>query len=151
MDSGTTECTSGRKKLFPDSGIEEWHPRMKVEIASGMCLPVEFRGTMLMKVREPGRTSSKKVTNISVPHSLYVKQMPVTLISTKALLRYCGIRTYFNDELCMVLPCPAESRRRGCRWPAPHTAPREGRRRPLRRCGGRCVVRGCAVVRPGRV
>ena len=30
--------------------------------------------------------------------------MPVTLISPKALLNYCGIRTYFNDELCFIMP-----------------------------------------------
>ena len=44
MDSGTTECTSGRRKLFPTKDIEEWHPRIKVEVASGVCLPVLFRG-----------------------------------------------------------------------------------------------------------
>ena len=29
-------------------------------------------------------------------------QMPVTLVSTKALFRELGIRTYFNDELVFV-------------------------------------------------
>ena len=104
MDTGTTECTSGRRKLFPDNGIEEWHPRIKVEVASGICLPVLFRGTMLMKVQALGSTSSKKKLRLPVPHSLHVPKMPVTLVSTKALFAYCNIRTYFNDELCMVLP-----------------------------------------------
>ena len=104
MDSGTTECSSGRRKLFPDSGIEEWHPNIKVEVASGVALPVLFRGAMVLKLTPHGITSSKKRVAITVPHSLHVEEMPVTLVSTKALLRYCGIRTYFNDELCMVLP-----------------------------------------------
>lgn len=104
MDTGTTECTSGRRKLFPDNKIEEWHPHIKVEVASGVCLPVLFRGTMVMKVKPVGRTSAKKAVSIPVPHSLHVPKMPVTLVSTKALYRYCNISTYFNDELCMVLP-----------------------------------------------
>ena len=104
MDTGTTECTSGRRKLFPDSGIEQWHPRIQVEVASGVCLPVLFKGTMVMKVRPSRTTSTKKSIAIPVPHSLHVPKMPVTLVSTKALFRYCNICTYFNDELCMVLP-----------------------------------------------
>ena len=104
MDTGTTECTSGRRKLFPTSLIEDWHPPIKVEVASGVSLPVHFRGSLVMKVQPMGTTSSKKQLSIAVPHSLYVDSMPVTLISTKALFRYCGVRTYFNDELCMVMP-----------------------------------------------
>ena len=104
MDSGTTECSSGRRKLFRNETIEQWHPPIRVEVASGVSLPVLFRGAMDMKVRCAGTTSAKKFLTISVPHSLHVPAMPVTLISTKALFRYNGIRTYFNDELCMVLP-----------------------------------------------
>ena len=104
MDTGTTECTSGRRKLFPDNLIEEWNPNLKVEVASGVCLNVTFRGSMAFKVRPYGTTSAKKLITIAVPHSLYVPKMPVTLISTKALFKYNGIRTYFNDELYMLLP-----------------------------------------------
>ena len=104
VDTGTTECTSGKKKLFPDHLVEEWHPNIKVEVASGVCLPVEFRGTMLMRVKPVGRTSAKKYVDIPVPHSLHVPKMPVTLVSTKALFRYCNIRTFFNDQLCFLLP-----------------------------------------------
>ena len=104
MDTGTTECTSGRRKLFPDDGIEEWRPNLKVEVASGRCLDVAFRGVMAFKVRPLNVTSTKKFITISVPHSLYVPNMPVTLISTKALFAYNKIRTYFNDELTMLLP-----------------------------------------------
>ena len=104
MDTGTTECVSGRRKLFPDALIEVWHPGVKVEVASGVAVPVLFRGSMIMKLQRPGSTSTKKTVTIPVPHSLHVPEIPVTLVSTKALLRYCGIRTYFNDELCMVLP-----------------------------------------------
>ena len=104
VDTGSTECTSGRKKLFPNHLIEEWHPNIKVEVASGVCLPVEFRGVMLMRVKPVGRSSAKKYLNIPVPHGLYVPKMPVTLVSTKALFRYCNIRTFFNDQLCFLLP-----------------------------------------------
>ena len=104
MDTGSTECCSGRRKLFPDDGVEQWHPRVRVEIASGICLPVLLRGTMLMRVRPFNRTSAKKYVTIRVPHSLHVPKMPVTLVSTKALFNYCNISTYFNDQLCMVLP-----------------------------------------------
>ena len=59
---------------------------------------------MVLPIRRPGTTSAKKLIPISVPHSLLVPKMPVTLISTKALLKYCNIRTYFNDELFMAFP-----------------------------------------------
>tara|TARA_B110000037_G_C17124042_1_gene507194 strand:+ start:176 stop:5869 length:5694 start_codon:yes stop_codon:yes gene_type:complete len=104
VDTGTTESTSGRRKLFPDAGIEQWHPAIKVEVASGVLLSVEFRGCMVMKVSGVNSTSTKKRLSITIPHSLYVPEMPVTLVSTKALFKYCGIRTYFNDELCFILP-----------------------------------------------
>ena len=104
LDSGGTECASGRAKLFPKNLVEQYNPPVKVEIASGHCLPVQLRGTMVLPIRRPGTTSAKKLIPISVPHSLLVPKMPVTLISTKALLKYCNIRTYFNDELFMAFP-----------------------------------------------
>ena len=104
VDSGTTECASGRRKLFPDSMIEQWNPNIKVEIASGVTLSVLLKGAMLMKFTSYGTTSTKKFTLVPCPHSLHVPLMPVTLISPKALLNYCGIRTYFNDELCFIMP-----------------------------------------------
>jgi len=104
MDTGTTVCTSGREKLFPRNCISNWHPNIKVEVASGAKLPVKFVGAMALKLRPKGTTSSKKFVTVSVPGSLYVPDMPVTLISTKSLFSHCGIRTYFNDELVMVLP-----------------------------------------------
>ena len=104
LDSGGTECASGRAKLFPKDLVEQYNPPVKVEIASGHCLPVKLRGTMVLPIRRPGTTSAKKLIPISVPHSLLVPKMPVTLISTKALLKYCNIRTYFNDELFMAFP-----------------------------------------------
>ena len=57
-----------------------------------------------MKARKYGTTSAKKTATVACAHSLYVPQMPVTLISTKVLFRYHNIRTYFNDDLYMVLP-----------------------------------------------
>ena len=104
MDSGSTECASGRRKLFPDHLIEQHNPPIRVEIASGFTLPVAFRGGMQMKVRKFGTTSAKKTFPLTCSHSLYVPRMPVTLVSTKALFRYHGIRTYFNDDLVVVLP-----------------------------------------------
>jgi hypothetical protein len=75
-----------------------------VEVASGVCLSVERTGVMLIKVWENNQTSSKKAIKLPLKHSLLVPGMPVTLISTKSIFRYEGIRTYFNDELKMILP-----------------------------------------------
>ena len=50
------------------------------------------------------RYIDEKYHKLEVKHSFYVPDMPVTLISTKALFRYHGIRTYFNDELYMLYP-----------------------------------------------
>ena len=104
MDSGTTECASGRRSLFPNELIEKYKPNVKVEVASGVLLPVEIQGGMRMKVMKTTTTSTKKYHYLIVKHSFYVPKMPVTLISTKALFKYHGIRTYFNDELHMQLP-----------------------------------------------
>ena len=60
MDSGTTKGTSGRKKLFPIDKIQEWHPRIKVEVASGVTLPVVFRGVMRLMIRPINSRSAKK-------------------------------------------------------------------------------------------
>ncbi|NCF77925.1 MAG: DDE-type integrase/transposase/recombinase, partial [Proteobacteria bacterium] len=102
LDSGSTECTSGKRKLFPDHAIERYNPPIKVEIASGVTLPVAFRGGMLIKARKYGTSSSKKTFTVICPGSFYVPDMPVTLVSTKALFRRCRIRVYFNDELVLV-------------------------------------------------
>ena len=104
VDSGSTECTSGRRKLFPDHAIELHNPPVKVEIASGVSLPVAFRGGMIIKARRYGTKSAKKTFTTICPGSFYVPEMPVTLVSTKALFRRLGIRTYFNDELVLVTP-----------------------------------------------
>ena len=104
MDSGTTECASGRKKLFPLDLVHKRHPNVKVEVASGVCLQVEWQGGMALKVRKYGATSAKKTHTLVVKNSYYVPMMPVTLVSTKALFRYHGIRTYFNDDLYLKLP-----------------------------------------------
>ena len=101
LDSGTTQCASGRRKLFPDHLIEKYNPPIQVEIGNGVLLRVAMLGSIELRCRA-GR-SAKKLISIMVPHSFYVPQMPVTLISTKALFRM-NIRTYFNDELIMILP-----------------------------------------------
>lgn len=104
IDSGTTENTSGRAKLFPRDRIEEWHPNVKVVVANGCALPVEWRGAMMIKVKGEGIRSAKKTTKLYLQHSLYVPLMPVTLISTKAIFKNEGIRTYLNDDLKLILP-----------------------------------------------
>ena len=104
VDSGTTANTSGRAKLFPESMTEEWHPNIKVEVASGVCLSVERSGVMLIKVWKENQTSTKKAIKLPLKHSLLVPGMPVTLISTKSIFKHEGIRTYFNDELRLILP-----------------------------------------------
>lgn len=104
MDTGTTEHTSGRKSLFDMSAVEQWHPNVKVEIANGITEPVLFRGVMIIKIPKEHCTSTKKTTTIRLAHALCVPGLPVTLLSSKAMLRNEGIRCYFNDELSMVLP-----------------------------------------------
>ena len=70
VDSGTTENTSGRAKLFPSAMVEEWHPKVKVEVASGVCLPVRLRGVMLIKVESTAlTTSTKKFRKVPLKHS----------------------------------------------------------------------------------
>ena len=56
-----------------------------------------------MQLRCKAGRSAKKLVSLIIPHSFYVPQMPVTLVSTKALFRI-NVRTYFNDELILVLP-----------------------------------------------
>ena len=59
---------------------------------------------MVVKVWKYNVTSAKKAHHLHLAHALYVPSMPVTLISTKALFKNEGIRTYFNDELWLALP-----------------------------------------------
>ncbi len=87
MDSGTTDHTSGRKKLFPTEFIEQENPPVRVEVASGVSLAVAARGTMGIKVWKYNSTSAKKAHMLHLKHALYVPDMPVTLISTKALFK----------------------------------------------------------------
>ena len=94
MDTGTTECTSGRRKLFPPELVAQYDPPIKVEIASGVLLPVKLCGGMVMQVQRTGTTSTKKRFTLIVNNSFYVPQMPVTLVSTKALCWTTGVTHY---------------------------------------------------------
>ena len=63
LDSGGTECASGRAKLFPKDLVEQYNPPVKVEIASWHCLPVKLRCTMVLPIRRqvlhPPKSSSR--------------------------------------------------------------------------------------------
>ena len=104
IDSGTTVHTSGRARLFPRHRIQDYDPKISVTIANGINLPVKWRGVMEIKVQAITKTSAKKFIILALADSLYIPDLPVTLISTKALFRNENIRTYLNDRLELVLP-----------------------------------------------
>jgi len=104
VDTGATRCASYKSKLFPTNAITQRNPPFKVRIADGSYLPVVLEGSMAIKTHTDGVRSAKKVVTILAAKSLLVPSMRVTLISPKSLFQNEGVRTYFNDELCFVLP-----------------------------------------------
>ena len=102
IDSGTTVTASGRSNLFPPKLIKKWHPKFSVRSASQQVMPVKFVGTMVLK---PADMPKKKKQGLMIENALYVPAMKtLTLVSPCQLYRSQGIKTYFNDENCLVLP-----------------------------------------------
>ena len=107
MDTGATTHTSGRKKLFPKKGVEQYNPNIKVQVANGVLCPVVLKGTMLIPVVGGTNITSAKKTfkcALALSNALLVQDFPVTLISPKAMFTNEGIRTYFNDSLFFRTP-----------------------------------------------
>ena len=106
MDTGATTHTSGRKRLFPKKGVEEYLPKIKVQIANGISCKVLLVGLMLCPCEGRTTVSTKKRFKcaLGLSKSLLVENFPVTLISPKALFCNHGIRTYFNDNIFFKTP-----------------------------------------------
>ena len=106
MDTGATTHTSGRKRLFPKKGVEEYLPKIKVQIANGISCKVLLVGMMLCPCEGRVTVSTKKRFKcaLGLTKSLLVENFPVTLISPKALFCNHGIRTYFNDNIFFKTP-----------------------------------------------
>lgn len=82
---------------------------MRVRVANGVYLPVEFVGTLVLdlppgEVKASSGVLSSAPTRLELHNALYVPGLCATLLSTKAIFREQGIRTYLNDELRLVLP-----------------------------------------------
>ena len=102
IDSGTSVTASGRSNLFPPKLIKKWTPKFSVRSASQQVMPVKFVGTMVLK---PEGMPKKKKQGLMIEDALYVPDMKtLTLVSPCQLFRSQGIKTYFNDENCLVLP-----------------------------------------------
>ena len=102
IDSGTSVTASGRSNLFPTKLIKKWDPKFSVRSASQQVMPVKFVGTMVLK---PADMPKKKKQGLMIEDALYVPDMKsLTLVSPQQLYRSQDIKTYFNDENCLVLP-----------------------------------------------
>ena len=104
IDSGCSVTASGRVALFPKKLITEWHPNIQVRSASLQKMTVLFQGSMvLVPDSVPNKKKNKK--GLVVKDALCVPAMKnLTLVSPKQLFRCNNIRTYFNDENCLVMP-----------------------------------------------
>ena len=106
-DSGATITASDRRTLFPTAAITDLNPNLFVTVANGVDLPVEFRGAMVIKGRaSPFTSSTKKFVPVVIRDAIFVPGLRnnTILISPRNLYRRQGIKTYFNDELHMLLP-----------------------------------------------
>eukprot|EP00965_Chrysotila_dentata_P068748 2271414-Pleurochrysis_carterae.AAC.1 len=77
---------------------------MRVKVANGVTLPVEFIGSIVLHVPAGDVCSgngdySATETLLELRDALYVLDLCATLLSTKAMFQKQGIRTYLNDEL----------------------------------------------------
>ena len=107
IDSGTTCTASNERSLFPTHLIKKRKPGFRVRVASGNELPVEFVGTLVLRV-----PTSELVCDagppgfitLNIDNAFYVPDLCTTLISTKGLFRNNQVRTYLNDELYLRLP-----------------------------------------------
>ena len=108
IDSGTTCTASPERSLFPTAKIKKYNPGYRVRVASGVHLPVEFVGTLELRI--PAKQITGNISTsasdlvLSIDDAFYVPGLCATLVSTKALFKNHRIRTYLNDELHLRLP-----------------------------------------------
>ena len=102
-DTGASQSATGQRKLFPTAAIEERHPNVTVRVANGALLRPEFQGTMVLKCRS-GKSSKKHVL-LPVEKALYIPELgSLILVSPRTLFKLQGIRSYYNDEMFILLP-----------------------------------------------
>ena len=108
VDTGTSKVASGRITLFPESLIIDKHPNIHVRVANGVRLRVKFVGVLVMKTAQPvsADTEGKLMYLLGLIEAYYVPDMPdeTTLVSTRTMYRYQGIKSYFNDDLSIRMP-----------------------------------------------
>eukprot|EP00965_Chrysotila_dentata_P096532 3190149-Pleurochrysis_carterae.AAC.1 len=85
------------------------NPNMRVKVANGNTLPVEFIGTIVLRIPAGDVCNgnddySTKETLLELRDAIYVLGLCATLFSTKAIFQKQGIRAYLNDDLRLVLP-----------------------------------------------
>eukprot|EP00965_Chrysotila_dentata_P094992 3140939-Pleurochrysis_carterae.AAC.4 len=81
----------------------------RVKVANGMALPVEFLGSIILRIPAGDVCNKNGVysateTILELHDTLYVPGLCATLLSTKAMFQKQGIHIYLNDELLLVLP-----------------------------------------------
>ena len=103
-DTGASRSASAKRNLFPDAGIEDWNPKIRVRVANGSLLTVKFIGTMLLKLKNEASSSAKKFCLLPVKGSMFVPGLHATLISPRVLFNLQSIATNFNAEPCFALP-----------------------------------------------
>ena len=107
MDTGASKHASGRAKLFPKRHVQQYNPKIVVEIANSTRCHVALLGSMLVPVtsRSNITTSTKKRRHLLLADGILVPALKDnTLISPKAMFHNEGIRTYFNDALFCRAP-----------------------------------------------
>eukprot|EP00965_Chrysotila_dentata_P033879 1127960-Pleurochrysis_carterae.AAC.1 len=50
VDNGSTRTESGDRSLFPTDRITQRNPNMRVKVANGVILPVEFIGSIVLRI-----------------------------------------------------------------------------------------------------
>ena len=106
-DSGATVTASDRRSLFPTSAVTEYNPKLSVTVANGIVLPVALKGAMVIKGRSsPYSSSAKKFVPVVILDAILVPGLrkDTVLLSPRNLFRLQGVKTYFNDELYLLLP-----------------------------------------------
>eukprot|EP00965_Chrysotila_dentata_P009847 321359-Pleurochrysis_carterae.AAC.3 len=107
---GSTRTASGDRSFFPANRITQLNPNMRVIVArNGVTLPVKCIGSIVLLIHASnvcnghGDYSCVGMT-LELLDALYVSGLYATLLSTKAMFKMQGIRTYLKDKLRLVPP-----------------------------------------------
>ena len=79
-DTGASRSASPKRALFPNTGIQDRNPKMRVRVANGCHLKVEFIGTMIIKAKCDTTSSAKKFIILPIKSSLYVPGLHTSCI-----------------------------------------------------------------------